>query len=383
MDIQFLSFQKEYWDSPWRNRHYFLWELSKIHPVFFLSPPFYIRDLISNSKRLKTSLPEHTMIKTGLYSYVPPSFLPFNYKMPTLNKFIRKVREHRIRHFLKKDEFYNPVLLIWHPSFADMIDLFKENLVIYYKYDNYAGFEDGIETKDDTKEIALLERADLIYVVSRGLYELHKDYKSKMRILPNGVDFDRFFKISVFDEPLPKDILTIPEPRIGYVGVINDKVDLNLLEQISLAKPEWSIVLVGPNHIRSDESKKILQRLQNRSNVYFLGSKSASDVPYYIKGINVCIICNLMNNWTYYTYPLKIHEYLAMGKPIVATDMPAVREFEDIVSIPRKTDEWIQAIEANLNKEESGREIRIQTAKQNSWQNRVNIFLQDIYNFLL
>jgi len=109
-----------------------------------------------------------------------------------------------------------------------------------------------------------------------------------------------------------------------------------------------------------------MKKLQARSNVYFLGWKPASEVPHYIKGMNVCMMCYVINDWNYYGYPLKMHEYLACGKPTVSKGLPALRELEWVVSIADEADEWIRAIEHGLTMKEDNREKCLGVAKENS-----------------
>jgi len=111
---------------------------------------------------------------------------------------------------------------------------------------------------------------------------------------------------------IPKDLEAIPSPRIGYVGVINEKVDFPLLTSICKQNPEWSIVLIGLEKVKQLDFQKKLEELKNQPNCYFLGMKDYFDVPNYIYGLDVCMMCYVINDWTYYGYPLKLHEYVLL-----------------------------------------------------------------------
>jgi glycosyltransferase involved in cell wall biosynthesis len=368
----FISIQPDYWDSPWQNRHGFLQELSKTNRIFFLSPPFYIVDLIQSRGKGRTKLSGFSTITPNLYSYVPQRYLPLNYRFETINKFVETLRENSIRKKLMELKFKKPVLIIWHPYFLDMIGKFKESLTIYYKYDHYSGYIDG-DGKISPKERMLLEKVDMVLVTSQGLYNLHENDCNEIHFVPNGVDYEKFSESLTNKILVAHDIENIPQPRLGYVGVINEKVDFKLLTYLCKSRPQWSIVLVGPVKVQLQKFKKNLEELQNQKNCYFLGKKENKQVPSYIKGLDVCMMCYLVNEWTYYGYPLKMHEYLACGKPTVSADLPEVRPFENVITIAKDKSRWVTAIEDNLQKDSKENiSKRLNVAYENSWGKRVN-----------
>lgn len=374
-NFDFISLQVDYWDSPWQNRHGFLSELSKNYRVFFLSPPFYLADLINGRAYRKTNLYSLNLIKNNLYSYVPPRYLPYNYRFQRIDVFIRSIRNYKIQKNLKNLGFDKPILCIWHPDYVDMIGMFKESLVIYYKYDNYAGYIGGTG-EISPKERELFDKADIVFVTAQGLYDLHKNDCREIHLIPNGVDYDLFSKSLTDEVKVPSELESIPRPRIGYVGVINEKVDFELLTHLCKLHPDWSIVMVGPEKVRLPQFKKNLEKLYKQKNCYFLGKKYISQVPSYIKGLDIAMMCYLVNDWTYYGYPLKMHEYLACGKPSVSADLPEVRPFSHVVKIAKSQDEWVSAIEGFLYKNDAEDVLkRLEVAKLNSWEERVNKML--------
>jgi len=253
-----------------------------------------------------------------------------------------------------------------------MIGEFNESLVVYHKYDHYAGYIGG-NGKVDPRERELMGKADLVFVTSQGLYDLHKDDCKEIHLVPNGVDFDFFSKAMTDEVQVPPDIMEIPQPRIGYIGVINEKVDFKLLTFLSKARPDWSIVLVGPVRVQLPEFRENLNELQQQKNCYFLGQKENRQVPSYIKGLDVCMMCYLVNEWTYYGYPLKMHEYLACGKPSISADLPEVRPYSDVVTIAHTYDQWLDFVDQDLSHVNVGNiNKRVNVANNNSWASRVN-----------
>lgn len=317
-----------------------------------------------------------TKVKDNLWSYIPSRFFPTNYRFPGIDRVLRAIRHKKIRAALKQCDFGRPILYIWHPGFVDMLGQFNESFVIYHKYDNYAGYFGGSD-KPDPAEQRLMREADLVMVTSQGLFDKHKEERPDLRLVPNGVDYELFSSTLSEEVSVPSELDCIPKPRIGYVGVINEKVDFKLLKYLCETRPDWSIVLVGPEKTTQPEYLVDLEALKKQKNCFFLGQKKGREVPAYIKGMDVCMMCYLINDWTYYGYPLKMHEYLACGKPTVSANLPAVREFSDVVVIPDSHEGWQRAIVQLLGEGQNPDMIkkRLAVARANSWSERVELML--------
>jgi hypothetical protein len=382
--MNLLSFSPDYWDGPRHNRHYFCEELSKENKVLFVSPPFYVVKLIRELGKGSLSKSGVTIVNQNLVNYVPSKFLFTNYRFQRINKLFENMRIRRINALLSKYGMKRPVLLIWHPGFKDMIGKFNESLVIYYIYDQYSNYIGGDPSKPDEAEIELLKKSDIVFVLSNKLYEEKKEWNSNIYLLPNAVDYELFSKARNKNTAIPEDLERIPVPRIGYIGTINEKVDLDLLDYISEKKTEWSIVLIGRENFSIEKEKNKFFKLASKKNVYWLGHKKYDLMPACMKGLDVCLMCYIKNNWTYYGDPSKMHEYLASGKPTVATGLAAIKEFDHVIKIPDTKDKWIKAIKDSLeerNQEEI--EKRIMVAKTNSYPRRIEVALAIIKEKLI
>ena len=174
---------------------------------------------------------------------------------------------------------------------------------------------------------------------------------------------------------IPDDIKNIKRPIIGYVGYLTTiRLDIEILVYIAEQKPEWSVVLVGPEDDDFKNSK--LHRLKN---VYFLGRKEPKELAAYIKGFDVALNPQLVNEITDINYPLKIDEYLAMGKPTVATKTTFMEYFRGYTYLPSTKEEYVKEIEKALK--ENSPELqkrRIAYASEHSWEN----FVGKIYNHI-
>jgi glycosyltransferase involved in cell wall biosynthesis len=161
-------------------------------------------------------------------------------------------------------------------------------------------------------------------------------------------------------------------PIAGYVGAINEKVDLALLAEVARRCLDWSLVLVGPVRVTEEESRRALQRLQAMSHVRFLGRKSVADVPRYIDACDVCLLPYRVNEWTRNIDSLKLYEYLACGKPVVATDVPAAQRFTHVVEVATSEAEFIAQMKSAVEKDDpAARRKRRSIAAQNTWEQRL------------
>ena len=168
--------------------------------------------------------------------------------------------------------------------------------------------------------------------------------------------------------PLPADITGIPRPIIGYTGALTTiRLDPGILEFVAKARPAWNLVLVGPE---DDVFKN--SSLHQLPNVYFLGRKNPETLPGYVKSFDVAINPQVLNPITDVNYPLKIDEYLAMGKPVVATKTTFMGYFKDFACLASTYEEWINCIEKAL-KEQSAEWIakRKALAAEHSWEHFV------------
>ena len=174
---------------------------------------------------------------------------------------------------------------------------------------------------------------------------------------------------------VPEDLEKIQKPRIGYVGFLTKiRLDIDVLVYIAEQKPEWNLTLVGPE----DEAFKN-SKLHQLDNVYFLGRKQPSELAAYIKGFDVALNPQIVNEITDVNYPLKIDEYLAMGKPTVATKTTFIEYFRDYTYLPSNKEEYVEAIEKALQENSPQEEKRrIEYASTHTWEN----FVDKIYQYI-
>jgi glycosyltransferase involved in cell wall biosynthesis len=161
--------------------------------------------------------------------------------------------------------------------------------------------------------------------------------------------------------PEPDDLRQIPHPRIGYLGHLKRNLDWPLLLELSGSRPDWSFVFVGPKSPHP-EINDALSEMSRRPNVHFLGGRPAERLGEYIQHFDVCTMPYVVDDYTKYIYPGKMHEYLASGNPVVSAPVRSVQEFQDVITIAAGAQEWSVAIQGALSERENTQERR--TARQ-------------------
>jgi glycosyltransferase involved in cell wall biosynthesis len=371
-----LSLSCDLWTDVWHSRQHLLSRISRENPVLYVTDPFHVRDAVKglwSTDRMSTGL---SRVTDTLYTYVPPRWLPYNYRLPWLNRTTSKLRIKQIREALDKLEMRQPVMYMWHPSFADMLGQFDESLVVYHCYDEYYDFP-GISATDrmeiQRQEDAILGRADIVFAASSSIYERKLRLNPNTYIMRNGVNYPLFATAQEAQTEVPEDLQRIPRPVIGCVTrIVDDYFDLHLMRQVFTRRPDWSLAVVGPEDTRSSDKKQELEALKNLPNVYLLGRREQAKVPAYLKGFDVCLIAYPLIDVVLHTEsPLKMMEYLAAGKPIVSPQLPLLSYLDEVIYFAHGVDGWIAAIEQAL-KENTAEKIERRQAvgRENSWDHK-------------
>jgi glycosyltransferase involved in cell wall biosynthesis len=201
----------------------------------------------------------------------------------------------------------------------------------------------------------LFERADLVFTGGHSLYEAKRDRHPRVYPFPSSVDVDHFLQAR---QPLPEpaDQAGIPRPRLGFYGVIDERLDVELIRALAEARPEWQLVLVGPV-VKIDPA--ILPR---NANVHYLGGKLYGELPGYLASWDVALLPFACNESTRFISPTKTPEYLAAGRPVVSTPIrDVVHPYGDdgLARIAATLDEFVRAVEAALAEDADARLAKV------------------------
>ncbi len=243
-------------------------------------------------------------------------------------------------------------------------ELLQPQKSIYYSRD-YILATDYWKKRGERLEPIVIANSDLCVANSAYLTDYCKKYNPRAYYVGQGCELEIFQK-EVYEKP--EELKQIPYPVIGYVGaLLGNRLDIEVITHIAQQKPDWNIVLVGPE----DESFKN-SRLHYLKNVFFTGSKPAKQLPDYINAFDVCINPQIINELTIGNYPRKIDEYLAMGKPVVATKTKAMEIFKAYAHLADGKEDYISVIEKALEENyEISAQQRKAFAATHTWENSV------------
>ena len=249
-------------------------------------------------------------------------------------------------------------------------DMLQPTLSIYYSRDFMLAVD--YWKKHGTKlEPALIAKSDIAVANSVYLANYCKQYNPNSFYVGQGCDLALFANIDA--SIVPDEIQLIKKPIIGYVGALQSiRLDMQIIKHIATKKPNWQIVLVGPE----DDAFKS-SHLHQIPNIHFLGAKQPNTLPAYITAFDVCINPQIVNAVTIGNYPRKIDEYLAAGKPTVATKTEAMSIFSEHVYLATTKEDYVMLIEqAMAENNETRANARKDFAMSHTWENSV----QEIYN---
>ncbi len=296
-------------------------------------------------------------------------------KLAPLDRFVTAQICRRWRGLLSARGKGPLIAYVYHPVFADYLPYLKADRIVYHAYDLYdhtPGWNDILESN----ERRLLASADRVIASSQAIAEgLTCKGGREVSLLPNGADFDAIAAAAGSNAPGPTDLEAIPRPRLGWIGSVHPEIDLALIAEMAIARPLWNFVLVGSMpDLKIPRAEEERARCRALPNVHFLGGRAVETVPGYIAGMDVNLMCYRMadETWIKAIYPLKLHEYLASGRPVVSADVPAVREFAGVVRIASGTADWLEAIGDALAGRGAGTpQQRQDVAAANTWDQRV------------
>jgi UDP-galactopyranose mutase len=253
--------------------------------------------------------------------------------------------------------------IVWY--YTPMALPFSEHLqpraVVYDCMDELSAFKNAPPALCE-REARLFELADVVFTGGFSLFEAKRDRNPNVHPFPSSIDAGHFGRAKERLEE-PADQVGIARPRLGFFGVVDERMDLALLEGVANLRPEWQIVVVGPVVKIDPES------LPKRENIHFLGGKQYSELPDYIAGWDVAIMPFARNESTRFISPTKTPEYLAAGKPVVSTSIrDVVRPYGTlgIVEIADTPEEFVAAVE---------RVMQRTGAEEESWRREVEKLL--------
>ncbi len=357
-----VCFGSEPWHGLWQRHQQLMSRLAERgHRIVYVDPTNLLpalRNREIRSQRIE-KVDENIIV-------VRPLFMPLHYRLTILEKVDSLVTTRLINKALHELGSTEPnVLWVYSPYSNFMLGKWPTSSLVYDCVDAC----DGVFSKDRSNDPAinwllkregdLIGEADAVFAVSKGLLERSAHSNDNSHLISNGTSM-----LSTNGE-VPVDIKAIKRPVIGYLGRLGDWVDYDLLSRLAQARPEYSIVLIGPVDCKDDRIKKLAEA----SNVHFLGTKEYALVPNYIEAFDVCTIPFKLQTLTNLANPVKLFEYASLGKPIVTTPLDGVLEFSDLVYVSDGTNEgFIGEIDSAVAEDDAAlRDRRRSMAREHDW----------------
>ena len=309
-----------------------------------------------------------------------PVFLPFPYSWLALI-INRSLLSRSIGKWMRIEQYQSPVIISFLPTplVQSLVEYFNPSLAIYYCANDMSAGSPGARRLKQHEDV-FCSKVDAVFCISHKLLEYANQLNRHTFLLPAGVDYEKF-EAARKNEEVPSDLASIHGPIIGYIGAISGVFDQALLVNAAQALPEANFVLIGPEV--TDVSL-----LKACPNIRLLGKRLHTDVPRYIKGFDVALIPYVKSAFTDAVYSCKLNEYMAMGVPVVATDLRELRLYVEnhgnVLEIAKTKNEFIDKIRsAIIVSDDTRRTARINAAKQNSWAQRFAKIFEAINQLLI
>lgn len=319
-------------------------------------------------------------IAPNLWNFYPETLLESVNSLPSgwIFNFFNRMNNKRLAKEIKKAaaklNFKDFILFTDSDMFRSyyLKELLSPAMTVYYTRDNLLAV-DFWKRHGEKCEPALMAKSDLVFANSTYLAMLAGKHNHESYYVGQGCDLSMYEKSMITH--VPEDIAGIARPVIGYTGALYAlRLDPDTLLHIARQKPEWSLVLIGPEdeHFRSSE-------LHQLPNVHFLGNKKPEELPAFVNSFDVAINPQKLNEVTRGNYPRKIDEYLALGKPVVATNTEAMSVFSAFTYLAENKEEYIACIEKALREDSAEKaEARELFARGHSWENSVSAMYEQM-----
>ncbi|MCC6628521.1 MAG: glycosyltransferase [Chloroflexi bacterium] len=348
------------WDAPRQRSQHLAERLSQVAPVL------YLREMpLSAVVRARgRGVPPTVECPSDRLTLLRPRLLS-----PGRLALVARANTERLVDAVRRalDPALPVVLWLSHPDHAVLIGRVREMLVCFDSLDFHAAFKTGgAAATMAAAELSLLRQADLVFTSSDALQERAHAAGATSTLVPNGVDFERFAAAATTPLPAPADLAALPRPRLLFYGTFGPWVDLALVAGIARTRPDWSIVLIGP--VAGADTRPLI----GLANIHQLGVRPYDTLPAYLQHTDVCLLPFVQDPLTAAVDPLKVYEYLAAGRPVVATPLPALARCGDLIERVTSAPEAVAVIARLLAAppDDAARRRRLAFAAEQTWAAR-------------
>jgi glycosyltransferase involved in cell wall biosynthesis len=355
-----VAFSHLRWSFVWQRPQQFLSRFAEMHPVLFIEEPFY--DLEPGQEPTLELQEAHD----GVIVAIP--HLRNGDRWEDSHEEIRKLARKAIDSINQEGQFDEPILWYYSPMMVEWsLDHFEASGVVYDCMDELSQFKFAPEGLIEN-ERRLMDHADIVFTGGQELWEKKSRQHNNAHFFGCGVEYEHFAKAQDESGIIPDDVKDLKKPIIGWFGVIDERVDYDLIRKAAELRPDYSFVLVGPV-VKVDPAS-----LPQAPNIHWLGGRDYKQLPDYCRAFDVCMMCFAINEATEFINPTKALEYLATGKPVISTPVKdVVRQYSDLVEIAKTPEEFVEKLDRLIQHPDADRIQRgIEKARESSWEGTVS-----------
>lgn len=355
-----MAFSHLRWNFVWQRPQQFLSRFAENHPILFIEEPY--NDLQPGEE------PRIDLETVAEGITVAAPHLPEGARWEDHHDTFRKLTAEAIDSVNTDGRFDQPVHWYYSPMMVEWsLGHFPAKGVVYDCMDELSQFR-GAPAGLVRNEARLIDNADVVFTGGYELYEKKSRQHDNAHCFGCGVEYDHFAQAQDTTKDIPADVKDLKRPIVGWFGVVDERVDYDLLREAAALRPDYSFVIVGPV-VKVDPAS-----LPQAPNLHWLGGRDYKELPDYCRAFDVCMMCFAINEATEFINPTKALEYLATGKPVISTPVKdVVRQYSDLVEIVATPQEFVEAIDRLVQDPNPERVQKgIEKARECSWEGTVS-----------
>ena len=378
--LPILYFGNDWYAENRTSSHHIARWLAKDYSVYYVecpglrAPQGSSRDLkkiaqkLSKALRGPVSVPEGLKVKT-LFQ------IPFH-RFASIRWLNSRMISASIWWLKWREGIKNPISWFTIPHVPSLVGSVGEELSVYYCTDDHGSLTDVNERAVRAMDEETTRRASLVFVTSGTLFEGKRKLNPNVFVSPHGVHVEHFGQAQDQRLPVAADVSDLPRPVIGFFGLIEPRIDVELIDYLAEQRPQWTFLLIGRVAISP-------HLLPSRSNIHFIGKRPYESLPSYGRIFDATIIPYRQNRFNFHANPLKLREYLAMGKPVVSVRTPEIEKYADVVELADSREDFLLRLDKVLSGADSADSIhqRMSRVAPESWENRLQAVHETVKRF--
>jgi glycosyltransferase involved in cell wall biosynthesis len=383
--LTIVCFSSQPWDDGmWTNKQHVMSRVAKQHRVVFVNfggqSPFKFAKKhgvpLSSLRKPAVRRINDSLEVLDVWAPTWLNFLGRGHAARQWNDFERRV--DAVDAWLREQGLRDVVVWVYHPGYGASVARLPQRLVVYDCVDEYSAFPEfkGAEAWISRRERELCQLAGVVSCTAQALYDTKRALApGRTHLVHNVGDFEHFQAAMSDATRVPADLASQRKPVVGFIGAVSDyKLNIEWLVHLARARPDWTVAVIGPTGVADPGTD--VARLQALPNVQLMGHRGYAELPSYLKGFDVAVIPYRINDYTRAVFPIKFFEFMASGRPVVISALPAVERYWDATLVARTAEEFVERCEQAINADsESARERRLTLARENSWPERVRKLL--------